>query len=122
MIFQNGKEFDEEGRLITAEYEKFFLVTTYVPNAGAKLVTLPKRMLWDPLFRLREFDLFHVVFLQLFYFSFIRDHCSGLDKKKPVIVCGDLNVAHKEIDLANPKTNKKSAGFTVEERESKLKA
>jgi AP endonuclease-1 len=48
---QEGKEFDEEGRLITAEYEKFFLVTTYVPNAGAKLVTLPKRMQWDPMFR-----------------------------------------------------------------------
>lgn len=90
------KKFDDEGRVITAEYEKFYLVTTYVPNAGRKLVTLDKRMEWDPLF---------------------RKHLKKLDEKKPVIMCGDLNVAHKEIDLANPKTNKKSAGFTKEERE-----
>jgi len=90
-----AKEHDAEGRVITAEFDKFFVVTTYVPNAGRKLVTLPKRMEWDPL---------------------LRNHIKELDAKKPVILCGDLNVAHKEIDLANPKTNKKSAGFTVEER------
>ena len=89
-------EHDAEGRVITAEYEKFFLVTTYVPNAGRKLVTLPKRMNWDPL---------------------LRGLVKKLDEQKPVVLCGDLNVAHKEIDLANPKTNKKSAGFTKEERE-----
>lgn len=92
-----AKEHDAEGRLITAEFEKFFLVTTYVPNAGRGLVTLPKRMEWDPL---------------------LRGHLKKLDEIKPVVLCGDLNVAHKEIDLANPKTNKKSAGFTKEERES----
>ena len=90
-----AKEHDEEGRLITAEFEKFFLVTTYVPNAGRGLVTLPKRMRWDPL---------------------LRNLIGKLDKDKPVILCGDLNVAHKEIDLKNPKTNKKTAGFTEEER------
>ena len=74
------------------------MVTTYVPNAGRKLVTLPKRMEWDPI---------------------LRSHIKELDAKKPVILCGDLNVAHKEIDLANPKTNKKSAGFTQEERSGK---
>ena len=88
-------EHDGEGRLITAEFDKFFLVTTYVPNAGRKLVTLPKRMEWDPL---------------------LRAHLKKLDAQKPVVLCGDLNVAHKELDLANPKTNKKSAGFTPEER------
>ena len=81
-----GKEFDDEGRLITAEFDQFFLVTTYVPNAGRKLVTLPKRLEWDPL---------------------LREHLLKLDKKKSVVLCGDLNVAHLEIDLANPKTNKK---------------
>ena len=93
-----AKEHDAEGRVITAEFDKFFVVTTYVPNAGRKLVTLPKRMEWD---------------------SLLRNHIKELDAKKPVILCGDLNVAHKEIDLANPKTNKKSAGFTVEERSGK---
>ena len=94
-----AKEHDEEGRLITAEFEKFFLVTTYVPNAGRGLVTLPKRMRWDPL---------------------LRNLIAKLDKDKPVILCGDLNVAHKEIDLKNPKTNKKTAGFTEEERKGVL--
>jgi AP endonuclease-1 len=89
-------EHDDEGRLITAEFPTFYLVTTYVPNAGRKLVTLDKRMDWDPKF---------------------RAHLSKLDAKKPVLVCGDLNVAHKEIDLKNPKTNTKNAGFTKEERE-----
>ena len=93
-----AKEHDAEGRLITAEFEKFFLVTTYVPNAGRGLVTLPKRMEWDPL---------------------LRTHLKKLDESKPVVLCGDLNVAHKEIDLANPKTNKKNAGFTPEERQGK---
>jgi len=89
-------ELDDEGRLITAEFPTFYLVTTYVPNAGRKLVTLDKRMDWDPKF---------------------REHLKKLDAVKPVIVCGDLNVAHKEIDLKNPKTNTKNAGFTKQERE-----
>jgi len=96
-----GKEIkelnDNEGRVIEAEYDQFFLVSTYVPNAGAGLKTLPKRMKWDEEFR---------VYLKL------------LDTKKPVILTGDLNVAHQEIDIANPKTNTKSAGFTKEEREN----
>ncbi|XP_011556635.3 DNA-(apurinic or apyrimidinic site) endonuclease [Plutella xylostella] len=90
-----NKELDSEGRIITAEYEEFYLICTYVPNAGRGLVTLPKRLQWN-----EEF----------------RNHVKELDKKKPVIICGDMNVAHEEIDLANPKTNKKNAGFTEEER------
>jgi len=93
---EGGEEHNSEGRLITAEFSTFYLVTAYVPNAGRGLVTLDKRMDWDP--RLRE-------------------HLVALDKKKPVIVCGDMNVAHTEIDLKNPKTNKKNAGFTQEERD-----
>ncbi|XP_052866734.1 recombination repair protein 1 [Anopheles cruzii] len=89
-------EQDQDGRLLTAEYEKFYLVCVYVPNAGNKLVTLPKRMRWD--------EKFH-------------QYLQELDRKKPVILCGDMNVAHEEIDLANPKTNRKSAGFTQEERD-----
>ncbi|XP_049792954.1 DNA-(apurinic or apyrimidinic site) endonuclease isoform X3 [Schistocerca nitens] len=89
-------EHDSEGRLITAEYEKFFVVGAYVPNAGRGLVTLPKRMKWDP-------DL--------------RAYLKELDAKKPVILCGDMNVSHEAIDLANPKTNTKNAGFTQEERD-----
>jgi len=88
------KDHDAEGRLITAEFESFFVCGVYVPNAGKKLITLPKRMEWDNLFR-----------------KFLKS------LKKPVVVCGDLNVAHLEIDLANPKTNKKNAGFTQEERD-----
>ncbi|XP_069669002.1 DNA repair nuclease APEX1-like isoform X2 [Periplaneta americana] len=91
-----NEEFDTEGRLITAEYEKFYLVAAYVPNAGRGLVTLPKRMKWDP-------DL--------------RNYLKELDSKKPVILCGDMNVSHQAIDLANPKTNTKNAGFTQEERD-----
>lgn len=91
-----NEEMDDEGRVITAEFDSFYIVTTYVPNAGRKLVTLDKRMRWDPL---------------------LKAHLKALDAKKPVILCGDLNVAHLEIDLANPKTNKKSAGFTKEERD-----
>jgi len=93
---KKGEVHNSEGRMITAEFETFYLVTAYVPNAGRGLVTLDKRMDWDPLF---------------------REHLTELDKVKPVIICGDLNVAHKEIDLKNPKTNKKNAGFTQEERD-----
>lgn len=91
------KKHDNEGRVITAEYDKFYFVTTYVPNAGRGLPRLPYRSKeWDPDFQ-----------------NYLKD----LDKKKPVILCGDLNVAHAEIDLANPKGNKKTAGFTPEERD-----
>ncbi|CAG4941506.1 unnamed protein product [Colias eurytheme] len=90
-----NEELDDEGRIITAEYEQFYLICTYVPNAGRKLVTLPKRLKWN-----EEF----------------RKHVKALDEKKPVIICGDMNVSHNEIDLTNPKTNKKNAGFTEEER------
>ncbi|KAB0800981.1 hypothetical protein PPYR_05335 [Photinus pyralis] len=89
-------EHDTEGRCITAEYEKYYVVSVYVPNAGRRLVTLPKRLEWNKIFK-----------------KFIKE----LDKQKPVIICGDMNVAHSEIDLANPKTNTKNAGFTKEERE-----
>ena len=84
-----------EGRVITAEYPEFYLVTVYVPNSQDGLKRLDYRMTWEDDFR---------AYLQ------------ALDQKKPVIVCGDMNVAHKEIDLKNPKTNRKNAGFTDEER------
>ncbi|GBP07016.1 Recombination repair protein 1 [Eumeta japonica] len=90
-----NEDLDREGRIITAEYEQFYLVCTYVPNAGRKLVTLPKRLTWNEEFR-----------------KYVKE----LDKKKPVIICGDMNVAHNEIDLTNPKSNKRNAGFTEEER------
>uniref|UniRef100_A0A1B0D6X3 DNA repair nuclease/redox regulator APEX1 n=1 Tax=Phlebotomus papatasi TaxID=29031 RepID=A0A1B0D6X3_PHLPP len=93
-------ELDEDGRVCTAEFEKFYLVCVYVPNAGRGLVTLPKRLRFDEKFQ-----------------AFV----SKLDQNKPVIICGDMNVAHQEIDLANPKTNKKNAGFTQEERDSLTK-
>ncbi|VDP91333.1 unnamed protein product [Echinostoma caproni] len=87
---------DTEGRIITAEYDKFYFVTAYVPNSGQGLVRLPYREKeWDP--------------------DFVK-YLKQLDAKKPLIVCGDLNVAHEEIDLANPSTNHKSAGFTDQER------
>ncbi|CAG9769873.1 unnamed protein product [Ceutorhynchus assimilis] len=89
-------EHDNEGRCITCEYDGFYLVNVYVPNAGRGLKTLPKRLEWNELFK-----------------AFIKN----LDEKKPVIVCGDMNVAHNEIDLSNPKSNKKNAGFTQEERD-----
>lgn len=89
------KEHDKEGRLITAEYEEFYFVGSYVPNAGRGLPRLEYRQTWD---------------------KALQEYLVKLDKKKPVIYGGDLNVAHKEIDLANPGSNKKSAGFTVEER------
>lgn len=91
-----NKEFDAEGRVITAEYENFYLVAAYVPNAGRGLVTLPKRMKWDPQ---------------------LRNYVKELDSKKPVILSGDMNVSHQPIDLANPKTNTRNAGFTQEERD-----
>lgn len=87
---------DHEGRVITLEFENFFLVTVYTPNSQDELKRLDYRMTWD--------DDFRAYLLQL-------------DAKKPVIVCGDLNVAHQEIDLKNPKTNRRNAGFTDEERE-----
>nr|XP_048675381.1 DNA-(apurinic or apyrimidinic site) endonuclease isoform X2 [Caretta caretta]XP_048675382.1 DNA-(apurinic or apyrimidinic site) endonuclease isoform X2 [Caretta caretta] len=90
------EEHDQEGRVITAEFPSHFLVTAYVPNAGRGLVRLEYRQRWDAAFR---------AYLQ------------GLDARKPLVLCGDLNVAHAEIDLKNPKGNKKSAGFTPEERQ-----
>ena len=89
-------EHDHEGRVITLEMEKFFLVTVYAPNSQDGLKRLDYRMTWDDDFR---------AYLQ------------KLDQSKPVLVCGDLNVAHKEIDLKNPKTNRMNAGFTDQERE-----
>ena len=89
-------EHDHEGRVITLEMEKFFLVTVYTPNSQDGLKRLDYRMIWDDDFR---------AYLQ------------KLDQSKPVLVCGDLNVAHKEIDLKNPKTNRMNAGFTDQERE-----
>lgn len=90
------EEHDNEGRLITLEYDDFFLVTCYTPNSKQELLRLDYRMVWEDAF---------------------RNYLLGLNKTKSVIVCGDLNVAHKEIDLKNPKTNRKNAGFTDEERE-----
>ncbi len=89
------EEHDQEGRVITLEYDDFYLVTVYTPNSKGALERLPYRMVWEDDFR-----------------AYLKD----LELKRPVIVCGDLNVAHKEIDLKNPKTNQKSAGFTPEER------
>lgn len=89
-------EHDHEGRVITLEMEKFFLVTVYTPNSQDGLKRLDYRMTWDDDFR---------AYLQ------------KLDQSKPVLMCGDLNVAHKEIDLKNPKTNRMNAGFTDQERE-----
>lgn len=92
----NIPEHDSEGRVITLEYPKFYIVTVYTPNSQNELLRLPYRMEWEDAF---------------------LDYLKKLESKKPVIFCGDLNVAHKEIDLKNPKTNKKNAGFTDEERE-----
>ena len=89
------EEHDKEGRIITLEFENFYLVTNYTPNAKRELERLDYRMVWE---------------------DEIRKYLLELNKKKPVIMCGDLNVAHKEIDLKNPKTNKGNAGFTNEER------
>ena len=90
------EDHDHEGRVITAEYEDFYLVCCYTPNAQNELKRLDYRMTWEDAFR---------AYLQ------------KLDAVKPVILCGDLNVAHQEIDLKNPKTNRRNAGFTDEERE-----
>lgn len=90
-------EHDKEGRVITAEFADFILVNVYTPNSQAELARLPYRMEWDDAF---------------------RAHLKKLEKKKPVLVCGDLNCAHKEIDLANPKTNRMNPGFSDAERES----
>ena len=89
------EEHDKEGRCITLEFKDFYLVTCYTPNSQNELKRLDYRMKWEDDF---------------------RSYISTLDRKKPVILCGDLNVAHKEIDLKNPKTNRKNAGFTDEER------
>lgn len=89
-------EHDHEGRVITLEYEGFYMVTVYTPNSQNELARLDYRMKWEDDF---------------------RAYLKKLEENKPVIVCGDMNVAHKEIDLKNPKTNRKNAGFTDEERE-----
>ena len=88
-------EHDQEGRVITAEFEDFYLVNVYTPNSQRELARLDYRMQWEDAF---------------------RAYVKRLDEKKPTIICGDLNVAHKEIDLKNFKTNHKNAGFTDEER------
>ncbi len=90
------EEHDQEGRVITLEYEKYYLVTVYTPNSQSELARLSYRMEWEEAF---------------------LTYLSELKERKPVIFCGDLNVAHQEIDLKNPKTNRKNAGFTDEERE-----
>ena len=90
------EEHDSEGRIITAEYEKFFLVNCYTPNSKRELERLDYRMVWE---------------------DEVRKYLMKLDKIKPVVYCGDLNVAHEEIDIKNPKTNHMSAGFTDKERE-----
>ena len=89
------EEHDHEGRVITAEFEEYYVVTVYTPNSQRELARLDYRMTWEDAF---------------------LNYIKSLDAKKPVIFCGDLNVAHKEIDLKNPKTNHKNAGFTDEER------
>lgn len=90
------EEHDQEGRVITLEFEDFYLVTVYTPNSQNELARLDYRMEWEDAF---------------------LAYLKKLEEKKPVIFCGDLNVAHREIDLKNPKTNRRNAGFTDEERE-----
>ena len=94
------EEHDHEGRMITLEYDDFYLICVYVPNSQRELTRLEYRMTWEDAF---------------------RDYVNRLNGKKPVIWCGDLNVAHEEIDLKNPKTNRGNAGFTDEEREKMSK-
>ena len=89
------EEHDKEGRVITLEFDKFYMVNCYTPNSGRDLARLEYRMTWEDEF---------------------KKYLIKLDKQKPVIICGDLNVAHTEIDLKNPKSNRKNAGFTDEER------
>ncbi len=91
----NMEEHDKEGRVITLEFDTFYMVTVYTPNSQNELARLDYRMEWEDAF---------------------RNYLLVLNQKKPVIVCGDMNVAHREIDLKNPKTNRKNAGFTDEER------
>ncbi len=88
-------EHDHEGRVVCCEYDDFYLVNVYVPNSQGELKRLDYRMKWEDDF---------------------RAYLKGLEKKKPVVVCGDMNVAHKEIDIKNPKSNRRNAGFTDEER------
>lgn len=90
------EEHDKEGRVITLGFKDFFLVNVYTPNSQTELARLDYRMIWEDEF---------------------RSYLKNLEKDMPVVVCGDLNVAHKEIDLKNPSSNKKNAGFTIEERE-----
>lgn len=90
------EEHDHEGRVLTLEYENFYLINVYTPNSQTELKRLSYRMRWEDAFR-----------------TYIKE----LETKKPVVICGDLNVAHKDIDLKNPATNHKSAGFTDEERD-----
>ena len=98
IIYDIGiEEHDQEGRVITAEFEDYYLVTVYTPNSKRELLRLEYRQQWD-----------------IDFLKFVKE----LEKKKPVIFCGDLNVAHKEIDLKNPKTNRRNPGFTDEERAS----
>lgn len=92
----DDEEFNQEGRVVTVEYDGFYLVNCYTPNSQQELKRLDYRMKWE---------------------DYFLDYLKKLDEKKPVILCGDLNVAHKEIDLKNPKTNRKNAGFSDEERE-----
>lgn len=94
------KEHDEEGRVITLEFKKFYLINCYTPNSGRELSRLGYRMIWE-----EEF----------------KKYLEKINEKKPIILCGDLNVAHEEIDLKNPKTNRKNAGFTDEERNKMTK-
>ena len=89
------EEHDKEGRVITLEFEKFYMVDIYTPNSKRELERLDYRQIWE---------------------DEIRKYLLKLNETKPVIMCGDLNVAHKEIDLKNPKTNTRNAGFTIEER------
>ena len=89
------EEHDQEGLIITLEFDNFYMVTVYTPNSKNELLRLDYRMVWEDEF---------------------RSYLLRLNETKPVIVCGDLNVAHQEIDLKNPKTNQKNAGFTIEER------
>ncbi|WP_333646975.1 exodeoxyribonuclease III [Lacrimispora sp.] len=89
------EEHDQEGRIIAAEFPEYYVITCYTPNSQNELARLPYRMTWEEAF---------------------LAYLKKLEEKKPVIICGDLNVAHKEIDLKNPKTNRKNAGFTDEER------
>lgn len=91
----DGNHYNDEGRMITLEFDDYYFITAYVPNAQRELTRLDYRMTYEAAF---------------------RDYIARLDQHKPVILCGDLNVAHQEIDLKNPKSNMQNAGFTIEER------